>query len=193
LSYVFQGQPTGTTQTTHWAAEPPTPIKEQTQVPSTNSKAFKIVLTDDSERVIEANEVVEDGGRLKFLGVVDGHSGHSMTGDVVASFLSANVAEYGIVPVPEEVRVGANTYRITFALGGGGTGGTQDVVADKVLITQGTEKGAGQFTLVTSGRHQHDSRTEFVISEANVYSITRVTDSGETPVVSASIPAPIKV
>lgn len=167
----------------HWAAQPPTPPEENPQVPSTNSKTFKVVFTDGSERVIEANEVIEQNDRLKFVGAVDGHSNFSGTADVVASLLSETIAEYGVIPTSEEVRTGANTYRVTFV---GTEGKTQDIVADRVMYTLGSEKGGGQYSLVTTLRG-HETRTEFVISEDNVYTISRLTETGD---VAATLPSP---
>jgi hypothetical protein len=143
----------------------------------TNTKAFRVVLTDGTERVIQANEVVAEDGRLKFLGAVQGHSTYNREDLVAASLLAETVAEYGVVPVSDEVYTGHNTYRITYttADGVGDSGVTNDVVADRVMFTQGPEKGAGQFCLVTNLRG-YETRSEFVIGESRVYSILRVTE-----------------
>lgn len=157
----------------HWAPE----HKENQQVAS-NSKAYKVVLTNGDERVIDATEVQETGGRLKFVGAVKGHEDHR-SNDVVASFLSENVAEYGVIPVPEEDKVGENTYRLTFV-----KGGTEDIRADRVLYTKGSEKGTGQFTFVTGLRYG-ESRTEFLLAEDKVETIKRLSDNGA----DVSVPA----
>lgn len=146
----------------HWAPN----TKENQQVASTNSKAYKVVLTDGTERVVEANSVVEADGRLKFTGAVEGHESN-YSQDTVASFLSDSVVEYGVVPVHEEAKVGHNTYRVFFT-----EGSSQEVQADKVLYTKGSEKGNGQFTFVTSVR-SGENRTEYLIGEDLVHHIER--------------------
>lgn len=151
----------------HWAPE----NKENQQVAST--KAYKVVLNDGTERTIEASEVQENGGRLKFLGTVTGHESHYP--DVVASFLSESVAEYGVIAVPNEVKVGENTYRLTYT-----KGGTEDIAADRVLYTKGSEKGTGQFTFVTGVRYG-ENRTEFLVGEDKVETIKRLSDGADVP------------
>lgn len=151
--------------------------KEKPQVENVNSKAYKVVLVSESEpRIVLANDVSETNGRLKFVGSVEGQSNYSGCADVVASFLSENVSEYGVVPVPDVPTVGRNTYRITFT-----DATTVDVVADRVLYTQGTEKDNGQFTLVTN-EVRHETRTEYVVGENLVKTISRVTDGDTVPV-----------
>lgn len=145
----------------HWAPD----AKENQQVAS-NSKAFKVVFTDGTERTVEANSVEEADGRLKFTGAVEGYD-TDYHGNVVASFLSQNVAEYGVVPVPEEAKVGHNTYQVFFT-----EGSSQEVKADRVLYTKGSEKNNGQFTFVTTVR-SGESRTEYLIGEDLVHHIER--------------------
>jgi hypothetical protein len=151
----------------HWATE----AKESQQVAS-NSKAYKVTLTSGEERTIEAQEVQENGGRLKFVGAVKGHETHTHN-DVVASFLSENVAEYGVIPVPEETKVGENTYRVTFK-----EGGTEDIQADRILANKGNDKSPGQYTFVTGIRYG-ENRTEYLVGEDLVHSIKRVTEGGD--------------
>jgi len=160
--------------------QPTSKPKENTHVANESSKAYKVVLVGESEsRLIKANDVFTDEDRVKFTGPVEGHSNFSGREEVVASFLSSNVIEYGLVPLPETPVVGRNTYRITFT-----DDTVVDVVADKVLYTQGSEKETGQFTLVTVIKHDH--RTEYVVGEALVRTIERVTDGTSTVVPTQS-------
>jgi hypothetical protein len=156
----------------HWATE----AKEHPQVAS-NSKAYKVTLTSGDERTIEANEVQEANGRLTFKGSVKGHETASPYGDVVASFLSESVAEYGVVPVPEETKTGENTYRVTFK-----DGTTEDIQADRILASKGSDKSPGQFTFVTGVRYG-ENRTEYLVGEDLVHSIKRVNAAGDDVVV----------
>lgn len=154
----------------HWAPE----HKENQQVASSNSKAYKVVLTDGTERTVEANSVAEADGRLRFTGAVEGYEA-DYNGNTVASFLSENVVEYGLVPVPEQDKTGDNTYQVNLSQGGAKT-----VQADRVLYTKGSDKGLGQFTFVTKVR-SGETRTEFLIGEDKVESIERLTDGTTIP------------
>jgi hypothetical protein len=151
----------------HWA-----PAAKESQQVASNSKAYKVTLTNGDERTIEANDVQETGGRLKFVGVVKGHENHPAN-DVVASFLSENVAEYGVIPVPEEDKTGENTYRVTFK-----AGGTEDIKADRILANKGNDRSPGQYTFVTGVRYG-ENRTEYLVGEDLVHSIKRVTEGGD--------------
>lgn len=147
---------------------------------NTNSRAYKVVFTDDTpDRVIKASNVMESGDRIAFYGDVAGYDKLQGSGDLIVSFLASEVREYSTVPVPEETVTGAHTYRITLAASSGGPGGVQEVYADAVRYVQGSEKNAGQFTFVTNLRGFNTSRTEFVISESNVFSIGRLAAFGE--------------
>jgi hypothetical protein len=160
----------------HRAPQPTMSLKENKQV-ANNSKAFKLTFLDGSERTIEAENVTEtEEGRLVFLGKVDGESYSSST---IASILASQVMEYGVVQAKDEVTTGAHTYRVVLH-----NGDFLEVEADKVMYTQGNEKGAGQYTLVTKPR-SGDYRTELVIGEPEVHSISRVTDV-------PTVPAPTK-
>ncbi len=152
----------------------PAQSEENIQVATT----YEITFTDGSTRVVEASAVSTDNNRIIFLGPVEGYSG---PGQMVGSFLGDRIAEYRVVPVLDEPRVGTYTYRITFS---GPDAKSQDVVADRLLFNQGSEKGSGQFTLVTGPKDK--SVTEFMIGEQSVFSIARVTDSGD----DVKIPAP---
>lgn len=154
----------------HWAPD----AKENQQVASTNGKAYKVVLTDGTERTVEANTVVEADGRLKFTGVVAGHEGNYQQ-DTVASFLSDSVVEYGVVPVSQEAKVGDHAYQVNLS-----QGGTKTVQADRVLFTKGGDQGNGQFTFVT-GTRNGEQRTEFLIGEDKVESIERLSDGVTVP------------
>lgn len=145
--------------------------KENPQVAS-NSKAYKVTLTSGDERTIEATDAQEANGRLTFKGAVKGHD-HSSYNDIVASFLSESVAEYGVIPVPEEVKVGENAYRVTFK-----DGTTEDIQADRILANKGNDKSPGQYTFVTGIRYG-ENRTEYLVGEDLVHSIKRVTSGGD--------------
>lgn len=149
--------------------------KEHPQVAS-NNRAYEVILTSGDVRIIEANEVEEANGRLKFTGQIQGYEDYARQGETVASFLAESVAEYHVVPVAQEAKVGANTYEIAFT-----KGGTTQVQADRVLHTKGSDKSPGQFTFVTSLRNG-EVRTEFLVGEDKVETIKRVTATGDVSV-----------
>lgn len=154
-----------------WASE----SKEHPQVAISNSKAFNVVLTNGSKKIIEAQEVSEENGRVRFLGVVEGHEGgYDRTSSVIASFASDAVVEYSLIPISEDPRTGANTYRITFV---SDSAAPQDVVADRLLFTSGDVH--GHYSLVTTHRNGSGQRTEFLVGSEKVFSIHRIVASGQ--------------
>lgn len=151
-----------------WAPE----AKENTQVTS-NDKAYRVVLSGQTEpRIIRAASVSDDMGRLTFYGSVEGFP-HS--NEVVASLLSTQVEEYGLVALSQDPKEGSYTYRVLLI-----GGQTQDVVADKVLYSKDKE-GSPLFTLVTElGRDC--TRIEFTAQGDQVRTITRLSDGADVKV-----------
>lgn len=156
----------------HWAPE----VKENQQV-AKNSKAFEVTLTNGEVRTFEAIDVVEADGRVKFLGVVEGHN-NAYGNDVVASFLNESVAEFRTVPVAEEPKTGANDYVVHMV-----EGDNKTVTADRVLHSRGNDKSPGQFTFVTDTRNG-ENRTEFLVGEDKVNYIERA-DGATVPAQAA--------
>lgn len=145
------------------------------------NKAYQVFLLGENEpRVIQANEVMEADGRLRFLGPVEGYENISGSRETVASFLSSQVVEYSAIPVPEIDKVGAHKFQINLV-----EGTTQEVLADKVMYAQGSAQTPGLFTLVTV-LNASGTRTEFTASDAQVRSITRLVESGD----DVTVPSP---
>lgn len=158
--------------------------KEHTPVGNAN-KQYKVILVNGTERDIEANEYAEQDGRVKFYGPVTGYD-HSMHGarELVASFLTDQVLEFGLVPVTEQTKDGAYTFQVTLT-----DETVHTVQADKVLHKSvGTDKG-GHYVLGTDLANGQ-MRTEYVVPEELLSTILRVSD--ETKNSDVNVPAPTK-
>lgn len=142
---------------------------------STN-KTFRVrLLGADSDLYIEAQDVQEtDGGRLRFLGTVQGYEGALSGRAYVASYLSSQVLFYGLEPLYQIPRTGAFVFRVTFA-----SGETQDVRADQLRYAKGNGEAPGLFTLATE-LADSNLRTEFSAMENQVRWIRRVDDGEDT-------------
>lgn len=132
-----------------------------------NSKTFEVTLVDSSfPQTVEAVGVEETSTRVRFVGRVEGVSGN----EVVVSYLNASVESYRMVPTPEldAKIVGKYLYQVNFS-----GGKTHNVQADAVKH-QTVEAGNGRYVFITNMGAHYDTRTEYVVPEADVTSIERI-------------------
>jgi hypothetical protein len=138
-----------------------------------SSKTYWIrIVGTNTDEYIEANEIAEIDGRVKFLGHVDGYD--DLGGrTVIASYLSSQVLSYGLVPLRQQAKEGNFTFRVFFA-----DRTTQDVRADQLRYVRDNEGSGGLFNLVTElGYSEH--RTEFSVMKDKVSYIKRVEEDGD--------------
>jgi hypothetical protein len=142
---------------------------------SSNKKSFEVTLSSGEVKTLPANDVQVSGGRVTFVGFVEGRS-TGFDNDVVESFRAELVDSFRLVPVAEEdaKAEGKNVYRFNFT-----DGTSKEVRGDYITHAPGADGKPGRYSVATRLNGRGGDRSEYLVPEDRVADIERVND-GET-------------